>query len=202
MFKTIYDVSTETAISNDPSAIIIAIVAIIVPIGSLVLWWKFRYVVMGSRKTILLGQIKLNETSGPIYNMHRAIIRNGAVAVLGLISIIGLIIATLIIVGNSKTYHKNVLALENHSATMVEGPIVQFEPFGTSPHRISKIQEPDTESFVVQGVLFVYSRNFGDGGFNGSAETSAALSTAKMARIWYVDNPVFDKKVILKLEIQ
>jgi hypothetical protein len=201
-FTTIYDVSKETVLSSDFSWFVVAALAVAIPLGALLFWIEFRYKFMGPRTTIFLGLIKLSETSQPIYNAHRAFIRNGGLFVYGLVLLIGTIIATLIVVGEYRTHNKCVQALQTHEAKMVEGPIQEFEPYGASVHTIPQIHDVKTESFMIQNVLFVYSREFGDGGFTGSPEASAMLSKAKMARVWYIDGYAIDKKIILRLDLQ
>ena len=116
--------------------------------------------------------------------------------------VLGTIMAMLIVVGEYRTHNKCVQALQTNEAKVVEGPIQQFEPYGTSVHTIPAIHGLKTESFMIQNVLFVYSWDFGDGGFTGSPEATNMLSKSKIARVWYIDGPVVDKKVILRLDIQ
>jgi hypothetical protein len=204
MYKTIFDISTETPSNLYLPVLIVGAVAILFPLAVLLFWIRFRNVIMGPRTSMYLGIVSLDEQTRPIYNAYRALLKNCSLVVLCIISVIGLLLGGGIILGTYMDNQRYVSALQDHTALTVEGPIEQFQAYPNSNERISIAPRAKTESFSVENVVFVYSRDFTDAGFQGSEESSATLAEAKTAKVWYINNPdeTINKKIILKLQVQ
>jgi amino acid transporter len=83
-------------------------------------------------------------------------------------------------------------ALRDGSASVVEGPVLDFYSMPYSGH--------DTERFTVQGVHFAYSDFEMTGGFRNSQSHGGPLAAGVFVRIHYDQR--FHRPRILKLEIR
>jgi hypothetical protein len=204
MFKTLFDISAEDPISQDLALFIAAACAFLIPFLMLIFWICFRNVFVGAKANIYLGYGSFLQADEKTINAYRTLLRNGGIIVLSIMSFVGLIFAVAIIGGTYSENGRYVDALKNRTALVAEGPIEQFQIYPTSREKIPRFSGEKTESFYVNNILFVYSRDFSDAGFEGNSEASLALSEAKYARVSYLNDPgdASSKKIILKLEVQ
>lgn len=211
MYNTIFDISDQGAGMQGISFVLGAGIFFLVPFCMLLLWIKYRYVFVSRDAVIFINHSPMLDIDQKSAEWHRALLRKGMSWVLGLIALIALAITALFALGSYKATQHYASLLNNNEAMVVEGPIEQFEPYPSSTEKIINKYESvsdrryqKNESFRLNNVLFVYSRDYTDGGFQGSAEASVALSQARVAKVWYLDNPQagIDKKIILRIDIK
>jgi hypothetical protein len=199
VYKTIFDLSTD-----DPYGQTFPVVlgVFLFFLALLLLWIRFRYVVIKPNSVVFINHVPRPDLDERTANFYRSVIRIGIALLIGFITLL----LGFIMVCAYATEHRYVQALQNHTALTVEGPIEQFEIYPTSREKVpGSDKDNKAESFYVNDVLFVYSQNYSDGGFQGDPQTSRALAEAKYARVSYLDNPeprLASKRIILKIEVR